>query len=146
MKPKITSFIFSEDTEQAINHGTKGNVLHIVNPLHIIRPQFIPSGYTFSVTFGVKGLDPDSEHKIRFRLLTPSGSSAMDTNDISLPKNTGFDRLLPLELNGLMINLDFRNVALREIGEYKGVVLVNDEVIGDYPLDVYPEESINATT
>lgn len=142
MKPIITSFIFSEDTEQAFNPGAKGNILHIVNPLHLIRPQFIPSAYTFSITFGLKGLDPDSEHNIRFQLLTPSGSSAMDTNDISLPKNTGFDRNLPKDVNGLMLNLDFRNVALREIGEYKGIVFVNNEAIGNYPLDVYPEETV----
>ena len=140
MKPVLSSFIFSEDTQQITNPA--GSTLHIVNPLNLIRPQFIPSGYSFSVSFGILKIDPKRDYKIQFQLLHPSGNIAVDTNEINLTSPPIADQTLPSDSHGAMLNFDFRNVPLREIGEYKGVVKVDGEVIGEYPLYVSPLEKL----
>lgn len=137
MKPILSSFMFSEDTQQMPSTG--GVTQTIISPQNMIRPLSIPSSYSFSVTFGVIKVKPNSEHLLQFQLKNPSGSIAADSNEIRLPTSPDSDKNLPPEANGLMMNFNFRNVGLREVGEYKGVVTFDGEVIGEFPLQVYPQ-------
>lgn len=140
MKPVISSFIFSDDTQQVPSHGNNGSVLHIINPQNVLRPQFIPGGHSFSVSIGVLKMDPKNSHTIEFQLISPTGQIAIDTKKIEIPSNEGFDKNMPSEAGGVMINLDFRNFPFREKGEFKGLVLVDGTSIGEYPLIIFPQE------
>ena len=85
-------------------------------------------------------MDPKKDHNIEFKLITPSKQTLIDTGKIAVPDNPSFDTKLPAEASGLMLNLDFRNLPVRENGEYKGVVIVNDTILSEYPLFIFAQE------
>jgi hypothetical protein len=138
----LTTFVFSEDTNQELVNQNK--ILHVINPQNVFRPQFVPSAFSFSVTFGLIDLDPDKKNTIRFTLNAPNENEkyVVDTGNIDLDPNHAFDRRLPIEANGFMMNMDFRNVPFRIEGKYLAKVNVNGELVGEYPVFVYGQEQI----
>ncbi|SEU04044.1 hypothetical protein SAMN05421676_11580 [Salinibacillus kushneri] len=141
MQPVISSFTFSEDSQNSTNQNGRGNALHVINPQNLFRPPFIPCTFSFSVTFGVISLNPNIDSSLEFRLISPNQEVVVSTNEVNIPKNSNFDSTLPEEANGFMFNFDFRNVPLRESGKYTANILINEEVIGEFPLMVHPKEN-----
>lgn len=140
MKPIISGFMFFDDIEQLPNAGgAPGASLHLINPQNVIRPQFIPSGYSFAVAFSLLQIDPKKEHILSFKFRNPKGEYVLNAENINVAKNSAFDDNLPKEAAGLMFNFNFRNVPLTEEGVYVGLVYVDDELIGEFPLHVYAQ-------
>ncbi|SEB15658.1 hypothetical protein SAMN05421743_12128 [Thalassobacillus cyri] len=141
MDVTITSFTFSEDSQNVSNPSGKGNTLQLINPQNLFRPPFIPCTYSFSVTCGLIKIDPHKTHTVQFILESPEGDTPIKTDPINVPKNNNFDASLPDEANGFVFNLDFRNVPFKVKGEYKGKIIFNNELLGEYPLMFYPQEN-----
>lgn len=115
----ISYFIYSESTQN--ENVANGSKLHIVQPMHIIIPMFIPSLFSFSVSFGVLDIKQDESHRLRYTFKSPDNVQAIliDTGDINIPSEYS-TRELPDDMNGLMLNLDFRNIPFKTEGEYIG--------------------------
>ncbi|MDQ0162012.1 DUF6941 family protein [Aeribacillus alveayuensis] len=133
--PKISTFMYCDRAEL----NPQGQ-MHITNPLLVMNPVFVPGMYSFSVVFGVQGLDNESDHTLRVLFLSPNENEPplIDTNTISLPKGTAPKIMisLPPEQKGMMFNMDFRNVVFKTEGTYKTRVYFDGENLGDYPIYV----------
>ena len=139
MEPYLSTFAFSNDINQ-INDG-QSQVTNIINPQNLFRPTFVPGTFSFAVTFGILGMDPDKEHTLQYIMTSPNGEAIVQTQEVKIERNPSFDTsILPKEANGFIFNMDFRNLAFREKGKYIAHVIVNDHEVGSIPVMVYPQE------
>ncbi|UAL46838.1 hypothetical protein K7887_18530 [Sutcliffiella horikoshii] len=73
MKPYVTTFAFSDDVKEMPNQNG-GATMHVINPQNLFRPHFVPGTYSFAVTFGFLGVDPERKHKLSFQFLSPNSA------------------------------------------------------------------------
>jgi hypothetical protein len=144
---ELTTFVFSENIEQVPNPSGTGTSLNIINPQNVFRPMFIPGTFSFSLTFGLIDVDTTKDHIVNFKLVYDEGENesnniVVDTNNMNIPANPTSDKKLPKEVNGIMFNLDFRNVPFRKAGKYFGIISLDGQEIAKKVLFVYPQESI----
>ncbi|PFC59585.1 hypothetical protein CN266_26910 [Bacillus cereus] len=131
--PIISTFMYCEQAQ--IN--SKTNRLDITAPLHVLTPPSIPSAYSFSIVFGILGLDNHRKNNIRITLMSPNQEIAFDTGDeLVIEENTNLDSM-PSEARGFIANMDLRNVLFNCEGMYVTSVSINREVIGEYPIFVW---------
>lgn len=131
--PYISTFMYCENTQ---NENTpEGNKLHIIGPMHIITPMFIPSMFSFCVTFGILDLCLNEQHILRYVFKSPNGEIVVDTKDIHLPIQE-LKEDLPKEMNGILLNMDFRNIALKIEGKYNSEIFVDEHSLGVFPIGV----------
>ncbi|MFF2179444.1 DUF6941 family protein [Lysinibacillus sp. NPDC058147] len=137
MKPIVSSFMFFDDVQHMSNSSAPGSALHLINPQNIIRTPFIPSTYSFAVAFGVTNINTEESHILSFQLVNPINEVIVDTSEIHIqPERT--DKIVPIEARGYTFNLNLRNVKLQYEGKYVGRIFVSKELIGEFPLFVYP--------
>lgn len=132
--PRISTFVYSEDS---ISHNTsQGQQMNIVNPQHVLRPMFVPSMFSFAVTFGIVDLDTKKEHKARYLLWGPEeGEPIVDSGEFNLPvPDEPSD--LPMEASGYMMNMNFRNVPFKKEGFYTSEIVFDGQELGKFPVYV----------
>lgn len=131
--PIVSTFMYCEQ----VQNNFQTNKLEISTPLHVLTPPSIPSAYSFSIVFGILGLDNHRINKIRIILLSPNEEVAFDTEDnLVIEKNGDLD-VLPSAARGFIANMDLRNVLFNREGMYVTRVLINHEIIGEYPIYVW---------
>src|SRR5690625_2642927 len=111
-------FVYGEGIQQ--EQTPQGIKQSILNPQISLRPLFIPSLFSFSVSFGIIGVDIKLEHTLRYTFKGPDEAEyAIDTGAVKIPpESPEARRPLPLEASGYLFNLDFRNTAFRKEGWY----------------------------
>lgn len=134
---RVSTFMYSEDSiAEPTPQGPRTN---LVNPQLVFRPMFIPSLFSFAITFGVAGFDPSLEHKMRFMFISPEGEALLDT-EFDLPKSDEKPEL-PIEQRGIMMNMNLRNVPFKSEGIYDSEVFMNGGSLGKFPIYVKVKES-----
>lgn len=128
----ISSFIYCDNIQ--IEMTPQGPRHQVVNPLQVLSPVSIPSNYSFSIACNVAGFDVTKENRVRVCFLAPSGNMVNDTGEIKfqIPQ----EQIKPNRPNVMQLNLDMRNVVLKEEGLYSTNVYVNGEEIGNYKISV----------
>ena len=132
---RITSFIMSDGITNIPDQN--GQVIQILSrPLQILRPQFIPSAFSFCFAVGISGINLTEENNVIHLAITdPDGKEVTQFNDISVP--TDPDSTLPVDDSGCMICMDVRNVSILMEGKYLLQVKFNNELIGTREIPVY---------
>ncbi|WP_404988082.1 hypothetical protein [Clostridium culturomicium] len=124
----LKSFIYCEGIDTNITpNGPKPS---LVSPLAALTPMFIPSMYSFSIFMSIQHdeLNCNNSFRIVFRkkdsdlLIVDSGSQLLPPLD--------HESDLPKEARGFMINMDLKNVVIKEEGMHICEVYINDILIG----------------
>ncbi|NNU94844.1 hypothetical protein ETC01_17315 [Geobacillus sp. NFOSA3] len=138
--PRVSTFMYCESTEINPNTGQ----MRINVPMHIFTPAFVPGMFSFSVVFGLLGIEINPNNTFRVRFVSPNNEAIIDTNDLPFPTPNPNDnvRNLPPEMRGMIFNFDFRNVVFRQNGQYKTEIFVNGDKLGEFPIDVKGVESV----
>ena len=133
----ISTFVYCEGIQ--VEETNQGNKTHIINPQQIFTPAFIPSLYSFSISFGVIGVKYKENQVMVYKFINTNTNEALiDSGDINInSKKTD----LPEELNGFMMNIDFKNIVFKNEGYYESEIYLNNEKIGSYPIFVKGKES-----
>ena len=132
---KAVSFVICDSIQNV--PGPQGELVPtIVAPQIALRPQFIPSYFSFAMALGVSDIDLRAENRMRLVILNPEGESIHDTGDSALPQVEDQD-VLPREYQGFIANMDIRNLAILSEGEYKFVSYVNGDCIGEYGVPIF---------
>lgn len=143
MKPYVTTFVLSEDIKEMQNNDNT-KVINIWNPLHLIRPPFMPGTYSFALSFGIMGIEPHKSHTLGLKIVSPNENDEPLVNivDSELPPNNQFSGSgLPEEANGIMFNMDLRNIPFRVEGKYIAKIFFNGVILSEFPFLVYPLET-----
>ncbi|MEG6615410.1 hypothetical protein V6C27_03060 [Peptococcaceae bacterium 1198_IL3148] len=137
--PRIATFIYSEDS---LSEPTpQGQRMNVVNPQLVFRPLFIPSLFSFAITFGISGMDTTQENKIQLLFRNPDDSEILINTDFTMPKSDD-DSELPIEVRGAMVNMNLRNVPFKSEGTYSTEVIVNGDSLGRFPIYVKGKEQV----
>ncbi|MED3854229.1 hypothetical protein P4607_22970 [Priestia megaterium] len=138
--PRISTFMYCESTQFIGQPNSNNQKLTIENPLHVFAPPFIPGTFSFGIVFGLLGIDPSEEHALRLVFSYSKGTDpVIDTGSVNIPKQ--LENNVPVETNGFMMNMDFRNVIFREEGSYETQLFLNGEILGTFPIIVKRGES-----
>lgn len=142
--PRISTFMYCEATgEEALPDGQKR--LHVVQPMQILNPVFIPGTLNFSIVFGLLGIETEKSHQLQF-LFRKKGSeeaAILNTNTINLqPMFDPAELELPAEQRGLIGNLSFQNVIFRSEGNYESEIIFDGESLGIFPIYVMAKERL----
>jgi hypothetical protein len=127
---EIVSFVYCDDViENNSNHSST-----IIAPMQMFLPVGLPSNYSFSISFGLYGLNKLGNDEIEISFLDPNKQCIAENKMIvpSLPD--------PIKQSkqpvGAQINIGFRNVVLNYEGKHYTVIKVNGEKLGEYPIHV----------
>lgn len=135
---KISTFIYAESAMQEMT--PQGPKLHIVSPLLIIRPIFVPGTFSFSIIFGILDYDIKVNHKVHILFTDENEERLVDSGIMNVSaansNNKGNIKELPRDMEGSIMNMSLQNVIFRKEGTYKTHVIFDDEEIGSYPIKV----------
>lgn len=135
---RVSTFMYSEDT---ISDPTpQGPRLNVVNPQLVFRPMFLPSLFSFAITFGISGIDNSQEHKFKFLFFAPNDVELLINSEFMLPINTEEKAELPLEERGVMMNMNLRNVPFKVEGVYNSELIVDGVSLGKFSIYVKGKE------
>lgn len=131
---KVTSFMYAANVIQDPAQGQ----LHIVNPLQVIAPVYIPSTYSFFVVFSISDFDIEKSHNVKIVFTndkSPDKSIVETTSNFPpIPKNPKVE--LPKEYEGFISSIGFQNVVIEDEGLYKTSLYFDGEKIGEYEIYV----------
>ncbi len=126
----LKSFLYCEGVNMEITPN--GPKPHLVGPLITLSPMFIPGMFSFSIFMHIG--EEDIKGMKTFRVVFKKKDSIeaiVDTGNQNLQSPEEKEITLPEEARGFMINMDFRNVVIKEEGLYVSEVYYNDEKIGE---------------
>ncbi|PFA84501.1 MULTISPECIES: hypothetical protein [Bacillus] len=131
--PKVSTFMYCEQAE--MNPQIQKTV--ISGPLHVFTVPFVPTTYSFAITFGLLGINNKQDNKLSIRFLDPNDNPKIDAENLMIGKTPDLNwEEMPHEARGLIANMDFRNVILECEGLYKTQIFMNDELLGEFPIQV----------
>jgi len=128
--PKLSHFVYCE---RILAIPSDPNP-HLVKPLQVLTPRFIPSDYSFAIAFGVSGVDLSKENTAMIKFVSPNGD-VLHSQSFKVSKPTE-KVTLPPEVRGFMITIDFKNVPIREVGDHKTEVYLNEDLVADWHIYV----------
>lgn len=129
--PILSSFIYCEQAEMNVENDK----LEISNALHVFTLPALPSAFSFSIVFGILGLDNNRENNIRIVIISPDERTIVDTGELVIEKRESLDTM-PVDARGFMANMDFRNVRFDCEGMYITRITMNGDLLGGYPIYV----------
>lgn len=133
----ISSFMISESSQNIPAPNGHGNIIQqIIGPTIVLRPQYIPGNFSFSVFIGVCDLNLKERNTMQLILKTPQGELLEDLGTNDLPV---FDKedCLPQKYSGFVVGLDLRNINVAQEGCYKLEVFINGSQIGAKDIPIY---------
>jgi len=138
----VSTFVYSDSVQTEL--GPNGPKQTIVTPLIHFSPMFIPGNFSFAVTYGIMDLRENSNHELQFIFKSPVNEQLLiDSGNVQInvgPNLTGNN--MPEHAQGVIVQMDFRNIAFRVEGIYKSEVILNGKSLGEFPIPVYGKEKL----
>ncbi len=126
---KVSTFIYSD--KASFNKDTGTPIFE--NILEIIRPDYIPGNYSFSVIFSITDLRKEQNMKLLF--VSPDEEILFETDNIELKLEE--EPAVPFPYTGVYAVFDLRNIRIEKEGIHRTAIIVNDEEIGSHFIPVW---------
>jgi len=133
---KLVYFMISDSLQNVIQPNNV-SVPQLICPLLALRPQFIPSNFSFALTIGIQSVDLYTENKLKITFESPTGEILPNIGEFSLPKEQTKDHRLPTQYRGFVMSIDVRNFPFKIEGCYKFKVYFNDQLLSEQDMPVY---------
>lgn len=130
---KLTMFMLCD---QIKNNTSEADVSELVAPQVVLRPQFIPGALSFGIGIGVRDVDLKKESKISFTISDPDGVVIQDSGSNTFPA-INYTDTIPAEYQGLLLNMDIRNMVIQSEGVYMLALYINGEVAGTHEIPIF---------
>ena len=134
--PNISTFMLC-DSIQNIPTVDGGFVPGLFSPQLALRPRVIPGAFTFGVAVGIVGVDLTKENILRAEILNPEGKTVFAQADEMLKVVSKDDVHLPKDNQGFILCTEIRNLGIETEGNYKFVVYINNEKIGEKEIPIF---------
>lgn len=113
-------------------------VQQLISPQVVLRPQFIPGNFSFGIAIGIQGIDLSIVNKIKINILDTHKNILQDSGWIEVPPTrSDIPETLPEKYRGFVMNMDIRNLVIREEGEYSFLIYVNEKLIGTQYIPIF---------
>lgn len=133
--PKIASFILCDSIEN-INNSENEVMTKLVSPQIVLRPQYIPSNFSFGMALGISEITLKNQNSMKFTIKSPKGKVIQDSGVNPLPI-INVEDTLEEKFQGFVINIDIRNLEISEAGIYKLEIFINDQTIGEENIPIF---------
>ena len=112
--PSIVSYVICDGIQNIPMQGG-GVAPHLIAPTLAIRPQSLPTNFSFGLSIGIQDVDINVQNTFQVKIFSPAGTLIHDSliNTIS---PSPIDNKLPEKYRGIVIAADLRNVYLSEVG------------------------------
>lgn len=133
--PEITTFMISERSSRE-DIGDGNVCLHLINPIPLVRPPYIPGLFSFTVSIGVIGVSISAGHKIFIQMLSPDGDEVikieheLPMDAIQTPKDEATE-------GAFLMGLELSNVDLTVEGKYRFHLEIDGSPMRDVSVYVY---------
>ena len=134
---KITSFMICNTIEKTTGVDPESGAPILVSPQVSVRPEFIPSNFSFGVAAGITNIDPSSDSRVKITIENPDGEIIFESDTVDLPKASNTDKKMPINYQGYMLTLDIRNLQIKKEGCYKFKVFIDDSLIDTKDIPIY---------
>ena len=132
---RITTFTLCDSVNT--QHGPQGQqTTQLVEPRIVLRPMFIPGNYSFGISIGVQGVNLHQQNRVSFQIFAPNGDIVQNSGTTDIPA-FGQKDTLPPEFQGLVLNLDIRNLIVKEEGIYKLILYINEEPLAAQQIPIF---------
>lgn len=131
---KLVSFTLCDSINSV--PASRGIVQMLVEPQLVLRPQYIPGNFSFSIALGVADLNLQTKNEIRLVITNPKKKVVYDSGANAIPIIKKDDSI-PVEYQGVMMCVDIRNLPVECDGEYNISVFLNGECIAIKPIPVF---------
>lgn len=136
---KIQSFMYAANVIQELPRDASTQIqpqTHIIAPLQIIVPLFIPSTYSFFIVFSLRDFDTTTAHNIKIQFCDPDEKILVETEAAVpvIPENPIAE--VSDEYKGFSSSIGLQNTIFRQTGAYKTNVIFDSEKIGSYEIYV----------
>lgn len=138
---ELATFVVCDGVQNLTIPGG-GAIPQITAPTIALRPQFLPSNFSFGLSIGLRDVNIRNENIFQLTIVRPDGSVAHDSGPIHMPPSTN-DSTLPDKFQGAILTMDLRNVALTIEGCYEVHIFLNNALISSQPLPVYIRGDLN---
>ena len=132
---RVSSFVVCNSIN-SFSSPENGMISNIISPQIVLRPQFIPSDYSFGIAIGVIDIDLKQSNSMRFVIKDPDGEIINESGASELPADNR-ENTLPKEYQGYMICIDIRNLSVKKEGEYEFVFYINGKEIGTKEIPIF---------
>ena len=132
---KIVSFVVC-DLINNMPADNMGVIPSIVAPQIALRPQVIPSNFSFGIAVGIADMNLQITNKVRFTVADPDGNIVHDSGESDLPAAPEMDTL-PQQYQGFMMCIDIRNLLVQSEGAFTFSFYLNNDCIGVQRVPVY---------
>lgn len=136
---QLASFVYCLNAEKDSDAPLGTGLNTAKGVLSMIRPDFIPGLFSFSIAFSIIGIDISrSDNTIRLIFLKDNSDPLVDTGKIAMPSQELPDDIksVPEDYRGLDFTFDLRNIKFCEEGVYRTIVECNGEQVGNKPIYV----------
>lgn len=134
--PKISAFTLCD----SVNNMPlpDGNfVPTLINPQVVLKPQFLPTTFSFGFSVGILDMKPDIQNKVRLLIMDPEESKTVqDLGEIEIYPSL-ISQNQTDSFSGCTITASVQNVPLEQQGIYKLRVLVNGQDIGSKDIPIF---------
>lgn len=130
---KIINFVYCKEIQNRQQTPNSPFETIIIGPMPQIIVPFIPSMFSFSLSFGLLWQNNDNAVQLQCRFANPNGDVINDTGiiDLTNPMQTTDEKK-----RGFQCNLDMRNIPLETEGTYTSEISINGNTVGVYGIEV----------
>ena len=137
---ELTYFMLYESGQNIILPDG-ASVFQGLNPVMVLRPNFIPTNFSFACTFAIQNMDLQADYNIVI-LIKDSNDAEIARNESVIPKDYKSDSYLPKQYNGYIFNMNLHNVVFVKEDAYRFVIYLNGEFCGERIIPVYKKGEI----
>ena len=114
---KVSFIIFAEET--MTQNQIKPDLL-IRNPKISLVPAYIPGQFSFSIVFGLVGLQNKEHYTLRMKFMhKESGAIVAEFNGMEFDFEMDLNDPVSAKTNGTVININMNNVIFEKEGTYE---------------------------
>lgn len=140
MEAYISSFVFC-DTIQTQLTPNGPQQYQIVNPLQALTPVAVPGNFSFSIACSISGFDINNDHTIKISFLDPEGNTcAIPIDNFKFNAHDFQTDPVASSVANISLNIDLRNVVLKYVGKYTARVVFDDNIIGNFFIEVIKQK------
>lgn len=127
--PKLATFTLCEDITAITNDNGERKTC-LTGPKASLSLSCIPGNFSFGIGLGLVNVDWSRDRKIAFEIWSPSGTCVEKSETIEIPDEYA-NTDIPVAQQNISFNAKVENMNVPEEGNYKFVLFVNGERVGE---------------
>ena len=127
--PKLATFTLCEDITAITNDNGERKTC-LTGPKASLSLSRIPGNFSFGIGLGLVNVDWSRDRKIAFEIWSPSGTCVKKSETIIIPDEYA-NTDIPVAQQNISFNAKVENMNVPEEGNYKFVLFVNGERVGE---------------